>query len=213
MIGNPLLDPNIVAKNAGVQSNNNTIATPSMLTKDEIVVYQDFFWESTLSAWDSYFSDSELDWQYRMESEKDVKGNKFFVHSLRDNQLMNILLGQLEAITELPLTDQKHILDVYLNGQILGQDGGKHVDTEFLQPWYTVLFFPVSWNYEWGGSTKFFYANGDLLTEVPVKQGNVIVFPGNILHQGIAPTVPNKMRISLAVKTNLRFDVTPTKKI
>jgi hypothetical protein len=211
-MGNPLLDPTVVAEKAGMSLNYAIPESPGFISKLDIHCYSNHMNMVDDSMWTTYFSDPELTWEYRMGSDRSQSGNKFFIHPLKNNPWMSMLYSQLEAVTGLPLTSPENILDVYLNGQVMGQDGGRHVDTEKLQPWWSVLYFPMPWEEKWGGSTKFFRSNLDLLLDIPVKQGNILVFPGNLIHQGTAPIVPNVMRMSLAIKTRMRFDVFPVTK-
>ena len=211
-LGNPLLDPKLVAERAGISTTNKIPDAPSFVSKLDIVTYGDHMQLEDVNIWDRYFSDPELTWEYRMGSEYGSRGNTFFIHPLKHDPWMPVLLSQIEKITGLPLSEPNNVLDYYVNGQVMGQDGGIHADTEHLQPWWTILYFPMDWEDEWGGPTKFFRSNLEFLMEVPVKRGNILCFPGNVLHQGCAPLVPNKMRMSVAIKTNLRFDVHPVKK-
>ena len=211
-LGNPLLDPSLVAEKAGIETTDKIPDAPSFVSKLDICTFSDHMDHKDVSIWEKYFTDPELTWEYRMGSEYETNGNTFFVHPLKNDPWMPVLLNQIEKVTGLPITEPNNVLDYYVNGQIMGQDGGRHVDTEHLQPWWTILYFPMHWEEEWGGPTKFFRSNMDFLMEVPVKQGNILCFPGNVVHQGCAPTVPNKMRMSVAIKTRLRFDVHLLKK-
>ena len=91
-----------------------------------------------------------------------------------------------------------HCWRIIANGQVKGQNGNWHTDHGDK----TVLYFPIEWTPEWGGST--YFKMGDSETEVQYKQNRLVVFKSDILHYGSCPTVDNLLRVSIAF--NLRIN-------
>ena len=69
------------------------------------------------------------------------------------------------------------------NGQVKGQDGNWHTDHGDK----TVLYFPLQWAPEWGGST--YFKIDDVETQIQYKQNRLLAFRSDILHYGLAPAV------------------------
>jgi hypothetical protein len=203
MIGNPYLDPKIIAREAGLDLEKSFVE-PTLITKDDIRSYEGFFMPETLSIWNTYFSRDDIPWEYRLK--RTISNETLFVHSIKEDPWTNVLLQQLEDITGLTLTDPRYIVDVRLTGQLAGQDDIRHTDNSQLYPWWTVVFFPLAWDESWGGELEIFRSNGEPLKTFPLKQGTVICLPGNILKREIPPSVKNKMKVSLSVLTRINFD-------
>jgi hypothetical protein len=63
-----------------------------------------------------------------------------------------------------------------------------------------VLYFPLEWVHEWGGTTHFKLEDSE--TEIEYKQNRLLVFNSDVLHYGSGPAIDNILRISIAF--NLR---------
>jgi hypothetical protein len=85
---------------------------------------------------------------------------------------------------------------ILANGQVKGQNGNWHKDHGDK----TVLYFPLEWVHEWGGTTRFKFEDAE--TEIEYKQNRLLVFNSNVLHYGYGPAIDNVLRISIAF--NLR---------
>jgi len=103
------------------------------------------------------------------------------------------LRGNLEMLASRILNPNQYKLRrVYANGQVMGQDGVFHVDDGDM----TALYYPLPWEPEWGGSTEF--RNPDKTVEY--IQDRLAIFDANHPHRGSAPTVPDRLRITIAFK-------------
>jgi hypothetical protein len=73
-----------------------------------------------------------------------------------------------------------------LNLQYYGQDGSAHTDGVEDNDWTIMIMSNTKWKPEWGG--QFQLLEGDKVVEqhdyVP---GRLVIFPGNVLHRGLAP--------------------------
>jgi hypothetical protein len=85
---------------------------------------------------------------------------------------------------------------IFANGQVRGQNINWHKDYGDK----TAVYFPTSWERDWGGST--YFQIGDSKKEVQYKQNRLVLFDTDIWHSGSGPTVDNIMRVSIVF--NLR---------
>jgi hypothetical protein len=109
-----------------------------------------------------------------------------------------------QKIFDIVVNDSKDVLAlqnyecwrIMANGQVKGQNGNWHQDHGEL----TVLYFPLEWLPEWGGSTLFkVYA---LDKEIKYLKNRLVVFDSSMFHYGSCPNIENVLRISIAF--NLR---------
>ena len=98
----------------------------------------------------------------------------------------------------IPFVEDCYCWRIIANGQVKGQDGNWHTDHGDK----TVLYFPLQWVPEWGGST--YFKIDDVETQIQYKQNRLLAFRSDILHCGSAPAVDNILRISIAF--NLRIN-------
>jgi len=147
-------------------------------------------------------------WSYNHKSDMNNPAhNKFFVsylwtHSSEDN-FFHMLWKLIHK--QVPSVQDYYCWRIIANGQVKGQNGNWHADHGDK----TVLYFPIEWAPQWGGSTHF--KIGDSATEIQNKQNRILIFDSNIPHYGSGPTVDNILRISIAfnLRTNKAYD--PTK--
>ena len=138
-------------------------------------------------------------WYYHHKSDiADPAHNKFFVSYLwtpqSEDNFFHLLWKLIhKEVSEVSDCDCWRII---ANGQVKGQNGNWHRDHGDK----TVLYFPLEWVPEWGGSTHFNI--GDSETEIQYRRNRLLVFNSNILHYGSCPTIENILRISIAF--NLR---------
>jgi hypothetical protein len=141
------------------------------------------------------------DWRYNHKSDlSDPNHNKFFVSHLwnvssQDNffsMLWGIIKNNVQSISDCTCWR------IIANGQIKGQDGNWHTDHGDK----TVLYFPLSWDSTWGGSTYFRIKSTK--KKIEYRQNRLVVFDSDVLHYGSAPLIENILRISIAF--NLRVE-------
>tara|TARA_R110001592_G_scaffold360954_1_gene670392 strand:+ start:366 stop:998 length:633 start_codon:yes stop_codon:yes gene_type:complete len=97
------------------------------------------------------------------------------------------------------------LLDVYANGQTLGQDGTWHQDNH-IPGMYTFLLYMTylpeivdSTNYKtFGGCTKF--KLNRMITDVEPFTNRGVLFKSEVRHAGLAPQPANTLRVSIAYK-------------
>src|SRR5262245_33739083 len=138
-------------------------------------------------------------WRYWRGVPDDPANNKYFVSflwtdSLPENNLFYMLWKLIEK--EFPIVQGCYCYRIIANGQVKGQNSNWHADHSDK----TVLFFPLAWNPEWGGS--FHFKIGDSEKELQYIQNRIVVFDSSIQHYGSCPTVDNILRVSIAF--NLR---------
>lgn len=99
-------------------------------------------------------------------------------------------------------TDMKLRLDrVYANGQMFGQDGSFHRDSELPNTFTFLLYMNKIDNLEkWGGETQFRFYD-DQLTVFQPETNSALMFDSTIWHRGLGPTRHvDEMRITVAWK-------------
>src|SRR5262249_30978430 len=147
-------------------------------------------------------STDTFQWLYNHKSDvSNPAHNTFFISHLWTRESEDNLFNFLWKILHQQLDEIKNCCcwRIIANGQIKGQSGNWHSDHGDI----TLLYFPLEWLPEWGGST-YFRINGSETEEVKYKRNRLIVFDANTLHYGSCPTIDNVLRISIAF--NLRID-------
>jgi hypothetical protein len=140
-------------------------------------------------------------WSYSHKSDvNDPAHNKFFVcHLWNDSSKHNFFYTLWKIIqNEVSSVQDCKCWRIIANGQVKGQNGNWHTDHGDK----TVLYYPMPWKPEWGGSTYLKIA--DSKTEIQYKKNQLVVFDSAISHYGSSPTVDNILRISIAF--NLRLE-------
>ena len=95
------------------------------------------------------------------------------------------------------------LIAIDANLQLQGMDGDWHSDV-FTEPDdgsnRTIMFYPMyEWFDDWGGELEIQNEDGNISRLLP-KPGRFIYFDSKKLHRGLAPTVPNKPRMSIAFR-------------
>jgi hypothetical protein len=86
----------------------------------------------------------------------------------------------------------------YANGQTASLEGNPHTDTADGD--FTFLFFPLPWQFNWGGNLVFI-ENDEVFKAVTCKENRALLFDNRILHYAEAPIRCFKgLRISIAWK-------------
>jgi hypothetical protein len=167
-----------------------------------MVIVEDNFFKADLSNLIAKGADSYL-WRYHHQSVTDPAANKFFVsnlwsHSAEENFFRTVLWNLIQK--RVPYVADCDCWRIIANGQVKGQNGNWHKDHGDR----TVLYLPMQWVPEWGGSTYFMINDSE--TEIQYKQNRLIVFDSQIRHYGSAPAIDNILRVSIAF--NLRVKAT-----
>lgn len=100
------------------------------------------------------------------------------------------------------MTDMKLRLDrVYANGQMFGQDGSFHRDSEMPNTFTFLLYMNKVENLEkWGGETQFKFYD-DQLTVFQPETNSALMFDSTLWHRGLGPSRHvDEMRITVAWK-------------
>jgi hypothetical protein len=134
-------------------------------------------------------------WFYNHKSDvENPTHNKFFVsHLWNEDTPANFFYILWRMIKkDIPFVGDCDCCRIIANGQVKGQNGNWHIDHGDK----TVLYFPLAWTPEWGGSTYFKIDSTE--TEIEYRQNQVVAFDSSIVHYGSSPTVDNVLRISIA---------------
>jgi len=145
-------------------------------------------------------------WRYNHKSDTDNPShNKFFVSHLWNEESPDNFFCMLwrKIRKEVPFVGDCHCWRIIANGQVKGQDGNWHTDHGDK----TVLYFPLEWLSDWGGST--YFKINDAETQIQYKQNQILAFDSCIPHYGSSPTVDNILRVSIAfnLRTNKSVEV------
>ena len=103
------------------------------------------------------------------------------------------------------VTDANLRLDrVYANGQVFGQDGSFHQDSEAPNTFTFLVYMNKIDNVEtWGGETQFKFYDDQLITFQP-ETNSALLFDSTLWHRGLGPSRHvDDMRITIAWKFTL----------
>jgi hypothetical protein len=140
-------------------------------------------------------------WSYHHKSDiTNATHTKFFVSYLWNKGSQDNFFYMLWRMIhkDIAFVADCHCWRIIANGQVKGQNGNWHTDHGDK----TVLYFPLEWKPEWGGST--YFKIDDAERQIQYKQNQIIAFNSDILHYGSCPTVDNVLRVSIAF--NLRVN-------
>jgi hypothetical protein len=160
----------------------------------EGIIVRDNFFKEDLSNLVACATD-QYRWTYHHKSDmSDRAHNKFFVCHLwnesSEENLFHLLWKMIQK--EIPLLANYYCWRIIANGQVKGQNGNWHTDHGAK----TVLYFPLDWRPEWGGSA--YFRIGDSEMEVEYKKNRLVMFGSEILHYGSDPITDNVLRVSIA---------------
>ena len=167
------------------------------MIKQMVLVKDNFFKEDLLKL--IVKSTEAYKWSYYHKSDMDDPTyNKFFVSYLWDPSSEDNFSHMLWRLIhrDVPCLANHYCWRIIANGQVKGQNGNWHTDHGDM----TVLYFPLEWIPEWGGST--YLKIDETETSVQYKQNRLVVFNSKVLHYGSSPAVDNILRVSIAF--NLR---------
>lgn len=166
-----------------------------------MLVVKDDFFSPDVSSFIAKGTEVYL-WRYWRTVSDDSGNNKSFVSFLWeqscDKNFFYILWTMIQK--EFPALRHCYCWRIIANGQVRGQNIKWHTDHGDK----TALYFPTTWNLDWGGSTYFKSSNFE--TEVQYKQNRLVVFDADTLHRNSGPAADNILRVSIAF--NLRLEPT-----
>jgi hypothetical protein len=172
----------------------------SRATVAEMILVKDNFFKADLANLIEKGTEAYR-WSYHHKSDaNDPTHNKFFACHLwsdsSEHNLFHMIWKQIfNEVLSVQDCECRHI---YANGQVKGQHGNWHTDHGDK----TVIYFPLAWNPEWGGST-YFKIDGSK-NEIQYTKNRLVVFDSAIPHYGSCPKVDNILRISIAFKLCLK---------
>lgn len=76
---------------------------------------------------------------------------------------------------------------IHLNGQVFGQEGQFHKDSENLSDVSVLIFTNKVWNPLWGGQFSFVNTSDNEVQTVMYKPNRAVIFPSFIYHRGASP--------------------------
>lgn len=91
---------------------------------------------------------------------------------------------------------------VVINGQTQHMNSAIHRDSLYPDSRTYLLYLNPRWDQAWGGHTLFFgpdkqTIHTDAVLPVP---GTMVIYPGNIYHQGLGPAVNGILRVTMSVQ-------------
>lgn len=129
-----------------------------------------------------------------------------FDFEIRDFQTNHLVGIRSYEMLQAHFPDEKHRLNrAYVNRCSYGDVEYPHRDCVGYSKNVSALYYVnKSWDYRWGGETKF-YNRGDTRYAVLPKPGRLVLFRGAIEHMGSIPTrVCTDPRFTLAMKYSSR---------
>jgi hypothetical protein len=88
----------------------------------------------------------------------------------------------------------------YLNGRTYELHGNWHIDYDKLK-YHTLLYMMNTGDVDDLGDFQYIDPSNEIdIKTVPFKSGRFILFPSHWKHRGLAPSVKNKLRVTLAYK-------------
>jgi hypothetical protein len=162
-----------------------------------IIIKEDFFKPDLCNV--IAIGTHNYQWRYNHKSDTDnPTHNKFFMSHLWNSDSQENFFYMLWRMIHksIPFVGDCYCWRIIANGQVKGQNGNWHKDHGDK----TVLYFPLKWDPEWGGST--YFKTDEVGTEIQYRHNQIVAFDSHILHYGSAPTIDNVIRVSIAF--NLR---------
>jgi len=134
-------------------------------------------------------------WKYGHTS-TNSSHTKFFIADLINISFFNkIFFNKIKKITN----KNFHILKIYANGQVFGQEGDWHIDS-LRENAYTFLYYFNEGTPSELGETYFIDENKNIKSALPIYNSGIL-FKSHILHKGSSPKITfNDMRITIAFK-------------
>jgi hypothetical protein len=163
-----------------------------------MIIVEDDFFKADLASLVAKGTES-YHWRYQNCSTNSATDNRFFVSYLWTPSCEHNLFYALWKLirNKIPSVEDCDCWRIIANGQMKGQNGNWHTDHGDK----TILYYPTTWNPEWGGST-YFKIDG-LKKEIQYKQNRLVIFD-SVPHYGSGPIVDNILRVSIAFNLRLK---------
>lgn len=136
-----------------------------------------------------------LKWVYGATSNINPSETKFWYSDLAQFPFFGSFFQKIESITN----KKFKLIQVYANGQTLGQDGTWHYDSDASEG-FTFIYY---WNYHEDPSVvgETYFMVDDIPESIIPIQNSGVLFNHNVLHKGMAPRKEfNSLRVSIAFK-------------
>lgn len=94
------------------------------------------------------------------------------------------------------------LMRLIINGQTQGMNSGIHLDSTHVNVCTYIIYLNPERKPKWGGATRFYtdVTGQQLIREQLPEPGLMVGYSGATWHQGCGPTVPNVLRITLAIQ-------------
>jgi len=144
---------------------------------------------------------SNSNWKYGAKSIKELHGARFFLSMTFDDYIIDdcpitiYIKSVAERAFDVKIGDYE---DLYINGQTYELHGHNHVDQHIRDTdtqKFTLMYMPNFNNSDKLGGFEFMHS-----TIIDYKPGRLILFPSNLPHRGLAPTIKHDMRMTLVWK-------------
>ena len=178
-----------------------------------------------ISVWDDLIDDefifkkdkesNSYHWQYtnianRNSYPNNEKGSQLFWSvNLFDGtkKLKSEYKNLLQFCNDNIIKQNFELVEVMINGQLIGQNGTCHIDKSNNKKEKTLMIFlNYKWEKEWGGQFQILENmsnDSKVVYEIDYKPGRIVLFDGDLPHRGLAPKVPNILRKSLIYRLEM----------
>ena len=139
-------------------------------------------------------------WRYWRSVMDDPADRKTFVSFLWSESSEDNFFHMLWKLIQkgFPSLQECYCYRIIANGQVKGQNIDWHMDHGDK----TVVYYPLAWKPDWGGSTYFKIADAE--QEIKYQQNRIVIFNASMSHYGSCPTVDNILRVSIAFNLRLK---------
>jgi len=141
-------------------------------------------------------------WPYQSKGSHKLQGATIFIreslnrfhHQIEDSGVFFDVFDQIQRIV-----NQKFYLQaIHLNIQHMGADGTAHVDADNAEDLTIMMMTNPVWQSDWGGKFELMNMEATEVAEsYDYSPGRVIIFPGQIPHRGLGPSVPGVYRSTI----------------
>lgn len=159
------------------------------MLKDKVKVYKDVFSEEDVKIIQGHLNTPN--WAWGNYSDEKSKHKPFWGMHLGhldffSKHLYKIVYDLIQSSYTGEAGQLLSIERIYANGQTFGLDGSWHIDNPF---GCTFLYYAnTEWKEGWEGNTVFRDPKTDEIFSIYPEPNSAILFPGNVLHYGQAPS-------------------------
>jgi len=168
-------------------------------------IFDDIYTQEEIKVFDRWIADN-VSWVYHSRSGEEKSENRFFTNHDPDDSFEKLpeirqILLDFTLATGIRVKSYER---VYLNGQTYKLDGTWHDDISPLHKHdnhYTLLYMANSGNVSNAGNFEYIDpANPGYVETVEYTSGRFVLFPSMWQHRGLATTLKNQIRMTLAFK-------------